>query len=139
VAVNGVGIYCTRPLLHPAYSFFDAPSTPVRWYDSWGRSLAMRPSAPRPDREERDALALVGENRLLAVLLAEVLHILATRPSDEALQRARTWVCAREPERRFSFEQACAAFGLDADRVRRRLGLRAQGGRRGSTRTFLRP
>jgi hypothetical protein len=83
-------------------------------------------------------LSLVGEDRLLAVLLAEVLHVLATRPSHDLLQRARTWVCAREPGRRFSFDQTCAAFGLRTDPVRRRLGLRAHVPRRRSARGLRR-
>jgi hypothetical protein len=98
----------------------------------------MPTSVRRTETPPDDALALVGEGRLLAVLLGEVLRTLATRPSRAALRRARTWICARDPARQFSFEHACAVFGLDPAQVRRRLGLRAHAPRPRSARGFAR-
>jgi hypothetical protein len=89
------------------------------------------------DASAEDTLALVGENRLLAVLLCEALHTLAIRSRGEALRRARAWMCARESDQ-FSFEQACSVFELEPNRVRRRVGLRAHVSRRRTARGFHR-
>ena len=100
--------------------------------------MAIPVGCPDDAGSKENVLAIVGEHRLLAVLLREALHTVAARGRDATLHRTRTWICAREPGRRLSFEHACRAFDLDANRVRRRLGLRAQVARRRTAPGFRR-
>ncbi len=56
-------------------------------------------------------------------------HRGAQKGSGQRLfQEAKAWFSVEEPDWPFSFERICACLGLDADGVRRALGL---GGQRG--------
>jgi hypothetical protein len=81
--------------------------------------LPSRFSAAQP---EGDAPVV----RLLALLLIDALETMAKGRWGRGAREARNWMCARRASAPYSFEQACAAFGLPADALRRRIGLRRQ-------------
>jgi hypothetical protein len=80
----------------------------------------------------------VSDHRLLAVLLTDALHTVASGSRRLGLLEARRWICARDSDDPYSFERACEVLGLPAPALRRRLGLRAEMPRRASRRGTLR-
>ena len=77
--------------------------------------------------------------RLLGVLLVDALETLGRGPRAEGSREARAWICARDDgDARYSFAGACAAYGLPAVALRRRVGLRPQAPPRRSARGWLR-
>jgi hypothetical protein len=77
--------------------------------------------------------------RLLAVLLVDALETLGREPRGASAREVRRWVCGTgSDEGPFSFTSACDTLGLPSTRLRRRLGLRGQNGRRCSARGLVR-
>ena len=93
--------------------------------------MACIVAAPQPAENPR-------VTRLLGLLLVDALETIAHGRSAVGAREARQWMCSPS-DGVYSFEHACDAFGLPPDALRRRLGLRAQGARRRSSRGWMRP
>jgi hypothetical protein len=91
----------------------------------------IRVSAARPAEDARTV-------RLLGLLLVNALETVAKGRGAQGLREARDWMCAPSEAAPYSFERACAAFGLPPERLRRRIGLRRQTAPRRSVRGWMR-
>jgi hypothetical protein len=89
----------------------------------------------QPDAAASEDRAVV---RILGLLLVDALQTIALGRRVPGGRQTREWVCASDGGRAYSFEDACAVFGLPPKALRRRLGLREHGGRRASVRGFTR-
>jgi len=75
--------------------------------------------------------------RLLGLLLVNALETVAGGRRAPGARETREWLCGTAVGP-YSFEQACEAFGLPPRALRRRLGMRAHGGRRPSRQGWTR-
>ena len=94
----------------------------------------MPPTRLSAARSESDLRVV----RLLGLLLVDALETTAKGRRARGTRAARDWMCAASGDAPYSFEQACAAFGLPADALRRRVGLRRQRTPRRSARGWMR-
>ncbi|HJQ85791.1 MAG TPA: hypothetical protein VKA21_17010 [Candidatus Binatia bacterium] len=76
--------------------------------------------------------------RLLGLLLVDVLETVARGRTANGARESREWICAGDSGAVYSFENACTAFNLPPQALRRRVGLRAQVPRRRSARGWTR-
>lgn len=63
------------------------------------------------------------EHRLMIAVLLDALDCIRKHRDQRLFDEAKHWFLADETEWPYSFEQICAALDLDADDVRRRLGV----------------
>jgi hypothetical protein len=63
----------------------------------------------------------IGELRLMAAVLEDVVNILRKRPRSRAGREAREWLASHDTSWPFAYERICEALNLDPEGVRREL------------------